>query len=203
MGVAALGDLGFSDGMNTVRPAQADKIRRCTPLIIEAVDNLMNAIIYAMKMWFAHLFQCGGEIVIKIIEGMKQLLGPIKNAGAAVLKQAMLGISEGIKGVVQLGKDFVNGFIEGIKSAPQKIWNAASGLVKSALGAIKQTQNSNSPAKETQKLGGDFGDGYSLGIKSKEGDAAKAGESLTNAALDPIKEGAAQLPSLFNPISEY
>lgn len=181
----------------------ANEIRRCTPLIIEAVDNLMNAIIYAMKMWFTHLFQCGGEIVIKIIEGMKQLLGPIKNAGAAVLKQAMLGISEGIKGVVQLGKDFVNGFIEGIKSAPQKIWNAASGLVKSALGAIKQTQNSNSPAKETQKLGGDFGDGYSLGIKSKEGDAAKAGASLTNAALDPIKEGAAQLPSLFNPISEY
>lgn len=183
--------------------SMAEEIRRSTPLMIAAMDNLMDALINAGKMWLIHFVESGRDIVLKIIEGMKQLWDAIKAAGGEVIEAAKNGIKEGIKGVVQLGRDFVNGFIDGIKELAGKVWDVASGLAKSALSAIKRTQNSNSPAKETQKLGGYFGDGYTLGIKSKEGDAAKAGTNLTNAALDPIKDGAAQIPSLFGPISEY
>ena len=209
---------GLIEGINSSMPAlikagndlfinfinsMAEEIRRSTPLMIDAMDNLMDALINAGKMWLIHFVEGGRDIVLKIIEGMKQLWETIKRAGGEVVESAKNGIKEGIKGVVQLGRDFVNGFIEGIKELADKVWDAASGLAKKALSAIKRTQNSNSPAKETKKLGGDFGDGYTLGIKSKEGDAKKAGTSLTNAALNPIKAGAAQIPTLFGPIAEY
>lgn len=167
----------------------ADSIRNNTPETIAAFDNLMDACITAISLWFHHFTEQGIDIVGKIIEGIKSIIDQMKSTGEEIVRKAKDGIQEGIKGVVQLGKDFVNGFIEGIKSFPGKVADAAKGLAQSALNAVQQAQDSNSPAKKTQALGRDFGDGYIVGIDDMHGGVEASAENMVNAALDPVKKG--------------
>ena len=167
----------------------ADSIRNNTDESIAAFDNLMDACIEALGKWFHHFADKGGEIITKMIEGIESYIDEVKREGKKIIDQALEGIKQNIKDVVQLGKDFVNGFIEGIKEAPGKVWDAAKGLVNNALSAVQKTQNSNSPAKETQLLGGDFGDGYALGIDNSSNGVMLSAKDMVQAALNPLSDG--------------
>lgn len=164
--------------------SMADGIRRDTPRIIEATDNLMSAMIDAIVMWFTHFDEKGGEIVDKIIEGIKKTWETIKSVGKELVDLAGKGIEEGIANIIQLGKDLVSGFIQGIKDAPGKVWDAACSVANNALNAIANTQESNSPSRKGERLGGYLAEGYAIGITDGSEDVQHAAEEVTNEATD-------------------
>lgn len=181
----------------------AEGIRRDTPRLITAVDNLMNALLDAGKQWFSHFVEQGGDIVKKLVEGIKGLIDTAKSAGSDLVEKAKEGIKQKIESVIQLGRDFVDGFVKGIKEAPGKIIDAAKGMVTTAIETVRQTQNSNSPAKVTEELGTDFEKGYELGIKNGNNSVKQASQTLANSALDPLRAASKEAPGLFNTISAY
>ena len=167
----------------------ANSIRNNAPETIAAFDNLMDACLEAMVLWFSHFGEKGKDLVLTIIEGIKMVIDEMKKVGEEIVTKAKNGIEEGIKGVVELGKDFVAGFIEGIKSAPGKVIAAAKEMAGNAISAVKTAQDSNSPSKVTEGLGEDFADGYVKGIDGSESEVAASAEGLVSAAVDPLKAG--------------
>lgn len=84
------------------------------------------------------------------------------------------------------GGYFGSGFSSGILGKAAEIGNAAASVVKGALERVREAQNSNSPAKETQYLGEDYGDGYALGIERKKKLVGRASSELAETALDSL-----------------
>lgn len=92
-----------------------------------------------------------------------------------------------------LGIDFANGYAQGIMNdmAKGNVWSAAVGLALHAMNAIKATQVSNSPSKETMKLGGDASDGYAVGMRDAAKRVSFAAAAVAETALDSMAGGAA------------
>lgn len=84
------------------------------------------------------------------------------------------------------GGYFGSGFSSGILGKAAEIGNAAASVVKGALERVREAQNSNSPAKETQYLGEDYGDGYALGIEKKKKLVGRTSSELAETALDSL-----------------
>ena len=84
--------------------------------------------------------------------------------------------------------DFQKGFLVSITEMVKNIENILKMPVDAALEAIRQTQNSNSPSKESEKLGSDFGEGYAKGIEGKVESVRKAAKSLADAATSELKK---------------
>lgn len=83
----------------------------------------------------------------------------------------------------KVGVDFGSGMEDGILSKAKSVADQAAALVRNAINAAKQEQDSNSPAKETIKLGHDFGDGAELGIEDRIPAVAQASADMMQAAL--------------------
>lgn len=84
------------------------------------------------------------------------------------------------------GGYFGSGFSSGILGKAAEIGNAAASVVKGALERVREAQNSNSPAKETQYLGEDYGDGYALGIEKKKKLVGRTSSELAETALNSL-----------------
>ena len=177
------------DMMLTFVNGMADGLRDNTDAMILAFDNLMDAFFSSLDKWVIHFVLKGADFVIGLAKGISELWGFLKEHGDEIANQVMEGIKSKIDGVVQLGKDFVQGFIDGIVAFPGKVWDAAAGLVTEGLAAIQKTQDSNSPAKETRNKGNDFTDGYTIGITDGNEDVQHAVEDLTQGALDKLDDG--------------
>ena len=91
----------------------------------------------------------------------------------------------GYRGAV-LGSDFGTGYANGILGTVSAVSTAAQKIVNAALEKTRQTQNSNSPAKESMYLGEDYGDGYALGIDNKKDFVGKTSAQLTDTALKSL-----------------
>lgn len=85
-----------------------------------------------------------------------------------------------------LGSDFGSGYAIGISGTIGAVANAAQLIANAALEKTRQTQNSNSPAKESMYLGEDYGDGYALGIDNKKDFVGKTSAQLTDTALKSL-----------------
>ena len=87
---------------------------------------------------------------------------------------------------VEEGKNGATGYAEGIRAGIPSVKEAAKELVEAALETIRDTQDSNSPAKESIPLGEDLADGYIQGFKNKIGELKK---TASNATEEVINEG--------------
>ena len=87
---------------------------------------------------------------------------------------------------VEEGKNGAAGYAEGIRAGIPGVKEAAKELVEAALETIRDTQDSNSPAKESIPLGEDLADGYIRGFKNKIGELKK---TVSNATEEVINEG--------------
>jgi hypothetical protein len=57
----------------------SDAIRKNTPLLIEAVDNLMRAIIDDMGIWLEHFLGFGVDLITNIVYGIFNVAGTLSH----------------------------------------------------------------------------------------------------------------------------
>lgn len=86
-----------------------------------------------------------------------------------------------------LGNSFVEGFINVLTISGGSVFRAAWNFIKSALSGAKKAQNSNSPAKETEKLSDDYADGYIFELNNRQKDAYAAGHNFVKKAVAGAK----------------
>lgn len=127
------------------------------------------------------------------VNGLGGQSGNANSAGINVANSGKGGLGS-VGGSHGLGADFGLGFVNGILSKANAVWNAAKSLAQKAYNAIKNTQRSNSPAKETLKLGNDFGDGYWIGVKERQKEAMKASASLARNSVQSFDKALGKNP---------
>lgn len=113
--------------------------------------------------------------------GLLKYQNPIKLASQSLAEKG----KEGLKSVKteDAGQGFVSGFINSISvaSTGNSIFNAAWNLGKTALSALKQSIDSHSPSKQTEKEGKNYADGFKEGIKKNTKSASASAKAMATA----------------------
>lgn len=143
--------------------------------------------------------KCGNNFVDRINDHA----AAAKSAGAGISAQAKAGVQENNSGFYGLGTDAAQGYINGISSKNSDAYSAGSKLASSAHKGTKDTQNSDSPAKEFIKLGNYAGEGYTIGIDDYTSAAAKSGSNLARTAMDKMSKTLSAISDMMDENDEY
>ena len=113
------------------------------------------------------------------------------SASAGVKDAALSGLDDNGEAAA-LGDDFNEGYIGSVGSwsAIQRVMSKAASLVRAAIGAARNEQDSASPSKVMAKLGDDFDNGYEVGIERSSAGAADASKKMVRGAIDSAKSEA-------------
>ena len=120
-------------------------------------------------------------------QSIAQGAGPAKGSAQKMANSAKAGLKVNTTG---LGGDFGSGFARGIQGKIQAVAAAAASLVKKAIAAAKNAQDSGSPSKVMRRVGRDYGAGYMLGINDELFAVQGAAHNLVSGAI-----GAAMTPA--------
>lgn len=110
--------------------------------------------------------------------------------GSAVSGAAVDALDDGGAAETQ-GSNFGAGFAAGIRSKKNAAVNAAVALVAAAIRAVRQEQDSHSPAKRLIKEGKNFGAGYRVGIEESMQDAIRVARRMTGELVSASALGSA------------
>lgn len=119
-----------------------------------------------------------------------QAEGDASAAGAGVSSAAVGALDDDGAANTQ-GENFGQGFAAGIRSKKNAAVNAAVSLVQAAIRAVRQQQDSNSPAKMLIKEGENFGAGYRIGIEESMQGAINVARRMTGELVNASALGAA------------
>lgn len=90
-----------------------------------------------------------------------------------------------------VGENFSSGIISGMGSKLSDIISKAKSLMRNAIEAAKEEEDSNSPSKETRDLVGiPFSQGVAVGIEEAAPDAVAAARKSVSGAIDAAQEAA-------------
>lgn len=145
----------------------------------------------------------GNAIGDNLASGMESKKNLVYNAGSELSANAKTGIESNNYGFYGLGTDAGQGYIDGIKSKKYQTYIAGCSLAKEAKRGTKETQDSDSPAKEFAKLGRYAGLGYINGIGEYEKASSRAGGSLAKQAMNSLADTMSAIQYAFNSDLDY
>lgn len=128
----------------------------------------------------------GNEAGAQWAGGISSKSGDAQSAGNTIGASAVSGASAHVGTFQTLGAQAGDGFAAGIAGKIQAVATAAGDMVRSAIAAAKEAQDSNSPSKEFGKLGGDAGDGLIVGYRNKEGEVQNAASNMVEGSLNGV-----------------
>lgn len=169
--------IGFINGL-------ADSIRQNMPLVIDAVDNLFDALIEAAIMVLTNSFSQFKEKGASIITYFKTGI----TSKISLAKSGMETIINGVKNAAnklgefkEVGKNIVQGLINGLNEMLQSAINTASNLGTQILNAAKASLGIQSPSREFKKVGRYVDEGLIIGLQKYSG-------KVVDAAIDVAEE---------------
>ena len=200
---------GIADGIDDIIQAgidlmisfingMADGIRNNTPAMIDAANNLMDALIGAIKAWFKNAVTKGGELVKSLVSGILNARSKAIEAAKTIVTSALDSITKKLSDFKSAGKDLINGFINGIKDKIAAVGDAASSVGKKALESIKSFLGINSPAKEAIPIGKYFDSGIVVGLNKYSNLVANAAENVGDKALDSLHGAMTHVNDILN-----
>lgn len=130
----------------------------------EAGAELIKSIIAGVDNNVKDLKTKGGSVVLKFCEGISSNMGFLTGAGKSMVKHAIDGINEDIGDFYNKGEDAAEGFSHGIRDSAWRAAEEAARMVRDAINAAKNEQQSASPSKVFRQLGTYGGEGYALGF---------------------------------------
>ena len=142
--VPQLVDAGFKmivDFLNGL----ADAIRKNTQLVIDATNNLMEAIVDAGKAYFKNFKNIGKDLLDGLIEGVKSkvsdAVNAVKNAAKSMWEAAkdFLQINSPSKKFIELGMGMDEGLAVGITEFSKLAEDAAVDVGKSSMDSLSDT----------------------------------------------------------------
>lgn len=165
--------INFINGM-------ANGIRNNNARMIDAVNNLMDAVIGAIGAWLKNFVSKGKEMITNIVSGIKS------------------AVSSAVETAKSIGKDIVNGFVDGVKNKAKKAIDAAKGVVSDALEGAKKLLGINSPSREFAKLGEGSDEGYILGLKRYSKNVASAAADVGSVAIKSMSNSISEITDILS-----
>ena len=185
--VPQLVDAGFQ-AIITFINGLADAIRNNTQPMIDAVNNLFDAVVEAGKAVLMNsiggFLDAGSEIMNSgFISGITGAIGGVIGAIGNIISSAYNAAKNGISQFFQVGADMIQGMIDGILGAVGGVIDAAASAAKSAYEAAKNAVLSNSPSKRFMWLGEDCDEGMAIGFRNGAGMVANAAANVAKGSL--------------------
>lgn len=129
----------------------------------------------------------GYDIFFK--QGIESGTEEVKAAGGEAGQAAIDGANAKSSEASTVGKFFRDGFINGISSGGGRgglVWNTAFSMAATAVKAVKEAGDVNSPSRVMKRIGGFYSEGFGIGITDGISYARKAAHKLGNAVVTEI-----------------
>lgn len=172
MGVASaipqLVDAGFKAIIEFIN-GLAEAIRTNTPLLMDAVSNLFQAIIeagIAILTGSVDMFSDAGDTIINsgLVDGIRSQISNVGNTVWRLVGSAKDKVFEWVGGFVDAGWNLITGLADGIWNAAGSVIDAAAGVAENILGTFRSVFDENSPSKETMQMGMYLDEGSAVGL---------------------------------------
>ena len=175
-----------------------DAINKNTPLLVEAMTNLVLALIDAAICVLTggiDLFKKIGEKIMNsgLVQGIKDKVSTLVSTVSDFIKEAKDAITDKIHEWVDIGKNIINGLIEGIKNVGKDIGDAVSGFVNDAVNGVKNFLGIHSPSRVFAEIGRYCDEGMVEGLNQYSYKVADATENVGDTALNTMNNTMSKL----------
>ncbi len=177
--------ISFIEGM-------ADAIDKNTDRMLDACDKLIIAMLKAMVKTVIHgienLKKAGKKLMDSgFVKGIKQKWEDTKEWFHELPSKIWEWLKEKVGDMVNVGKNFIQGFIDGIKGKSKDAETAASDVADGATKATQKKLQEKSPSRVMKQVGKFFTEGFANGIKDSSDLATTAAGDMANGALSKFQ----------------
>lgn len=179
----------------------AESIRTNMPILMDAVNNLFQAIIeagIAILTGSIDIFRNAGDTIMNsgLVQGIRNTVSSVGNAVGSLIESAKNTVLDGVGGFIDSGCNLIQGLIDGIWSKAREVISAASEIASNVLSVIRGVFDENSPSKEAITITEYVDKGLAIGLRKYAGVVTKASEYVGNSALDSMSESISGVASL-------
>ena len=169
----------------------ADAIDKNTPVIIEAVRNLMRALaeagILVLKSAIKDFKEVGGNIIDALKKAFTSGKEAISTATTEVITSALDALKTFVSDFKHAGSDLISGFITGIKDKISDVTSAVSDMANGAINSVKDILDINSPSREFREIGKFSAQGMANGLRDYASLVTDASSKVGSDAISSIK----------------
>ena len=163
-----------------------------TPLLIEAMnrlmDSLINAAILVLTNSIERMKERGKALMDSgFIQGIKDKFEDAKNAIGDLITKILGKFQEKFEDFKNAGKNIIDGLIQGIKDKFEDAVSAASELGNKILNSAKEALGIASPSKEFAKIGRWSDLGLAKGLTDYASYALRAASEVGDGAIDAMQ----------------
>lgn len=188
--------LSFINGMTKA-------IDENTPLLLEAVNNLLASLISAAVMVMTNwpeLFRAIGKKLMEngFIRGIVEKFSAVKQTVTDFMNEAKKKIEEKFSKFKSLGKDLISGFINGIKEKAVSLYKEVTGVVSEAVNKVKELLGIHSPSRVFAEIGRYSDEGMIEGFRKYAGKVSNAASDVGDGAITAMSSAISGLTDLIN-----
>ena len=145
----------------------------------------------------------GSQGGLAFARGISTMLSRVKSEGMRLKNNAVTGTNGVYDSMYRQGSYAGEGFYDGMGSWADAIADRAYKIVKGAVQAAKDAENSNSPSKETRKLGVYFDQGFILGMQDLSSNVNEAAGNVATDALDAMRTAVGKIGAILSTDLDY
>lgn len=176
----------------------ADGIRNNNQAVIDAVNNLMDAIVGAIVAWFDNVVTKGGELIGKLGSGISGSVDKATKAIGGVITDMIEEIGKFVSKFKEAAKDLIDGFIKGIKDSITDVCNAAAKMAEEAWNAVCSFFSIKSPSRKMMEVGRYVDEGFAVGLTKYSKNVVRASEGMANSAMTAMSNTIAKISDAVN-----
>lgn len=179
--------IGFMvDSQLMIRDTGMDILLNLAIGIIDAIPEMVDQLPLIIEQFASTMGQNAGKVVTsgimllrKLISGLISAIPELVTSIPQIIDALLEGLGAAIVGVVQIGKDIVEGLWNGISDMTDWIAGKIQGFGEDVLGGIKEFFGIASPSKIMRdEVGAMLSEGVAEGIAETSGAAVKAAEKM-------------------------
>ena len=171
--------LGLADGLIDALPDLIDKIPVIIDKLITAITNNLPKLIEAgieltvklavgLVKAIPQLVAKIPEIITSLVKGIGNYFGKMISIGGELLGKVKDGITKGISGMLDIGKNLVQGLWNGINNAKDWVLDKIKGFGKAILNGIKSFFGIHSPSTMFRdEIGTNMAKGIGIGFEEE------------------------------------
>lgn len=147
-------------------------IVQAIPQLIAALPQIITSTVNTIIANLPKIIQTGIELLGALVSGIIRAIPSL----VAALPQVFIAIINAFKGInwADLGKNIIDGVINGVKNAASSLINVFKDLAKSAMDAVKDAFDINSPSRRMRdEVGKMLPPGIAEGVEAAMPDAEK------------------------------
>lgn len=174
-----------------------------TPIIVEAIQNLILALINAavtVLTGSVDLFKKIGETIMNsgFIRGIKDKVSDLITTVKDFVERMKETISGKIDDFKNIAKNLVGGFVQGIKEKISDAVNAVKELGEKALNGIKDFLGIHSPSRKFAEIGRYLDEGLAMGLDKYSGKVVNSTENVGMDAVNAMSNAISSVSDIIN-----